>query len=67
MIWFSFAIGDMTQGIVPIPLWIPQSGMGLGLTLLTLALLLEAWSIAHRRDPTYLIAEREAAEARLAS
>lgn len=39
MVWFSFKTHDVSQGLVPVPLWIPQMGMALGLAMLLLALL----------------------------
>ena len=39
MLWFSFVTHDVSQGLVPVPLWIPQTGMTLGLVILLLALL----------------------------
>jgi TRAP-type C4-dicarboxylate transport system permease small subunit len=33
----SYTMNDMSQGLLPIPLWIPQSGMVIGLVLLCLA------------------------------
>jgi TRAP-type C4-dicarboxylate transport system permease small subunit len=38
MIWFSWTFNDVSQGLLPIPLWIPQSAMGLGLAVLFVAL-----------------------------
>jgi TRAP-type C4-dicarboxylate transport system permease small subunit len=35
----SYEIGERTAGLLPIPLWIPQIGMSLGLIVMTLALL----------------------------
>lgn len=64
MIWFSYAFGDLTQGLVPIPLWIPQTTMGLGTILLTLALLVEARRLILGKEPTYLAVEREEAAER---
>ena len=37
--WLSWDFGDMSQGIVAIPLWIPQGIMALGLIILAIALL----------------------------
>jgi TRAP-type C4-dicarboxylate transport system permease small subunit len=34
----SYQINDVSQGLVAVPLWIPQSGMALGLTILAIAL-----------------------------
>jgi TRAP-type C4-dicarboxylate transport system permease small subunit len=38
MVWESYVFGDVTSGLVPIPLWLPQTGMAIGLVLFTLAL-----------------------------
>lgn len=38
MLVWSYKLNDMSQGIVSIPLWIPQIGMALGLVLLFIAL-----------------------------
>nr|WP_298376129.1 TRAP transporter small permease [uncultured Halomonas sp.] len=38
----SIEFGEVSYGMVPVPLWIPQSAMLLGILLLTLALI-EAW------------------------
>ncbi len=35
--WLSWTMNDVSQGLLPIPLWLPQSGMVLGLALLCLA------------------------------
>lgn len=39
MVWDSWRFGDVTGGLVPLPLWLPQTGMAVGLVLFTLALL----------------------------
>jgi TRAP-type C4-dicarboxylate transport system permease small subunit len=35
---FSYVTGDVSQGLVPVPLWIPQSAMAAGVAILTVAL-----------------------------
>jgi TRAP-type C4-dicarboxylate transport system permease small subunit len=35
---FSWTTGDVSQGLVPVPLWIPQSAMAAGLAILVVAL-----------------------------
>lgn len=35
----SWEFGDMSTGIVPIPIWVPQSALALGLIVFTIALL----------------------------
>lgn len=37
MAWESHLFGDVAQGLIKTPLWIPQSAMALGLCLMTLA------------------------------
>lgn len=39
MVWDSYRFGDTSFGLLPIPLWIPQIVIPLGLTLLMLAFL----------------------------
>jgi TRAP-type C4-dicarboxylate transport system permease small subunit len=35
----SFRYNDLSEGLVPVPLWIPQSGMALGIIVLAIALI----------------------------
>ncbi len=35
----SYRLGDVSQGLVPVPLWIPQTGMALGLAIMFVAVL----------------------------
>lgn len=39
MTWTSFTLKEPSQGLVPILLWIPQSSMAAGLTMMVIALL----------------------------
>lgn len=39
MVWTSYVLNDVSQGLVPVKLWIPQSGMALGLAILLVAML----------------------------
>jgi len=39
MVWDSWRFEDVTTGLVPIPLWLPQLGMAVGLVLFTIALI----------------------------
>lgn len=58
MVYYSVTFGDLTQGLVPIPLWIPQSGMLIGLCVLTLAFLADAARMLRGLDPSYVVAGR---------
>jgi len=39
MVYISWAIKELSQGLTPVPLWIPQLGMAIGTTMLTIAML----------------------------
>ena len=49
----SIEFGDVSVGIVPIPLYIPQLGLAIGLVMLTVALIDEYVSILRGHDPSY--------------
>lgn len=49
----SHRYGDVSYGMVPVPLWIPQTAMALGLAVLTLAFADEFVSILRGARPTY--------------
>ena len=58
MAWTSHAINDVSQGLVPVPLWVPQSGMALGLAIMPIARADDLIAVLARGTPSYLIAER---------
>lgn len=53
MTWDSYDFGDLSQGVVAIPLWIPQAAMGLGLLVLTVALLEDLAAALRGRPASY--------------
>ncbi|OGA33120.1 MAG: hypothetical protein A3F75_09205 [Betaproteobacteria bacterium RIFCSPLOWO2_12_FULL_64_23] len=54
----SYQINDVSQGLVAVPLWLPQSGMALGLAIMTIALLDDLIAVFKRGTPSYLLAEQ---------
>jgi TRAP-type C4-dicarboxylate transport system permease small subunit len=54
----SYAIDDVSQGLVPVPLWVPQSGMALGLVIMSIALLDDLVTVLTGGTPSYLLAEQ---------
>ena len=58
MAWTSYAINDVSQGLVAVPLWLPQSGMALGLAIMSIALLDDLVTVLARGTPSYLAAEQ---------
>jgi len=53
----SFTYHDLSSGMVPVPLWIPQAAMAGGLIVLTIALADECLAVLRGRMPTYFRAE----------
>jgi TRAP-type C4-dicarboxylate transport system permease small subunit len=67
--WLSWRFGDMSQGVLPIPLWLPQSVMAAGLIILAVALLDELVLVLKGEYAGYQeaeTAEADAVERRLA-
>jgi TRAP-type C4-dicarboxylate transport system permease small subunit len=53
MVWTSYTLNDVSQGLVPIKLWIPQSGMALGLVILLIAFLDDLVMVVRGTAPSY--------------
>lgn len=53
MVWDSYDFGDLSSGLVAIPLWIPQVAMALGVILLEIAILEQMVLVLRGREPTY--------------
>jgi TRAP-type C4-dicarboxylate transport system permease small subunit len=63
MTFTSYQLGDVSQGLVPVPLWIPQAGMALGLVVLAIAFVDDLAAALRGRTTSYADAEaRRAAE-----
>jgi len=58
MVLTSYEIHDVSQGLVAVPLWLPQGGMALGLAIMTCALLEDLVTVLRRGTPSYLVAEQ---------
>lgn len=53
MVYQSYEFGDLTQGMIGIPLWIPQVGMAIGVVLLEVAFLEECIRFLRGKQPSY--------------
>ncbi|MDB5512061.1 MAG: C4-dicarboxylate transporter permease [Enterovirga sp.] len=53
MTWQSYAFSDMAQGVVPVPLWIPQLGFSGGLVILFVAFVDELVHVLAGGTPRY--------------
>jgi TRAP-type C4-dicarboxylate transport system permease small subunit len=49
----SYQINDVSQGLVAVPLWIPQSGMALGLAVLAIAIVDDLVAALRGRTTSY--------------
>jgi TRAP-type C4-dicarboxylate transport system permease small subunit len=63
MVWTSYTLNDVSQGLVPVKLWIPQSGMALGLVILLLAFVDDLLVAVLGGTPAYELAEAAKAQA----
>ncbi len=61
MTWDSYRFGDVSVGLVPVPIWIPQLSMAFGTVLLTVALVEQLALVARGEEPTYRRFEDEEA------
>ena len=57
MVWTSYTLHDVSQGLVPVKLWIPQSGMASGLVILLLAFVDDLLVVLSGGTTSYEIAE----------
>ena len=57
MAWTSYRLNDVSQGLVGVPLWIPQIGMALGLVVLAIALADDLLVSIGGGGPSYEVAE----------
>lgn len=53
LVWDSLRFNDLSPGIVPVPLWIPQAPVAIGLAVLTVALADEFVRVLRGGSPTY--------------
>lgn len=53
MAWTSYELNDVSQGLMPVKLWFPQSGLALGLAILLIALLDDLLAMLGGGTPSY--------------
>lgn len=60
--WESYAFGDMANGLLVVPIWIPQTSFVVGAALFLVAVLDELVGVLRGRRPTYvrMVEERHA-------
>ena len=58
-VYQSWEINDVAQGMLPLPMWIPQTSFALGVIILFIAIADELVLVIRGRTPTYVLAEEE--------
>ncbi|MEK7990773.1 MAG: TRAP transporter small permease [Thiotrichaceae bacterium] len=53
MVWQTYQYGELSQGHIPMPLWIPQSSLAIGMTILCLAFIEELIHALQGKALTY--------------
>ena len=59
----SYQFEEVSSGYIPVPIWIPQTPMALGLVIFAIALLDELVCLLRGEDPAYLRQENSAVSA----
>lgn len=57
MVWTSYLINDVSQGLLPIPLWIPQTAMAFGLLIFFVCILDDLVTMLLGGRPSYAAAQ----------
>jgi len=53
MVWESYIFEEVSHGYIPIPIWIPQVPVALGMTALNIAILDDLVAVIRKRTPSY--------------
>jgi TRAP-type C4-dicarboxylate transport system permease small subunit len=62
MTWQSWKFSDISQGVIAVPLWIPQLGFSSGLVILFIAFVDEFFHVVRGNAPRYELPKAETAE-----
>jgi TRAP-type C4-dicarboxylate transport system permease small subunit len=58
-VWESWKFKEVAQGLIKIPIWIPQLGFVIGVLIFLIAVLDELATVLRREKPAYQVAEDE--------
>jgi TRAP-type C4-dicarboxylate transport system permease small subunit len=56
LVYDSWRFHELTMGLVPILLWVPQSALFFGLAVLLIAMAEDLWALIRNKTPSYLAA-----------
>ena len=55
--WESYIFEEVSYGYIPIPIWIPQVPVALGMIMFTIAILDDLWCLLSANTASYLVHE----------
>lgn len=58
-VYQSYELNDLSQGMLPMPMWIPQTSFAVGVIILFIAVVDELVLVLRGRIPTYVLAQEE--------
>ena len=53
MVWESYIFEEVSHGYIPVPIWIPQVPVALGMIALNIAILDDLVAVIRKRTPSY--------------
>ena len=62
-VYFSYAFNEVAQGLIRVPIWIPQLSLMIGIAIFWIAVIDELLTVLRKEKPTYQIAEESRAAA----
>ena len=65
MVWDSFQFKDLSQGLIVIPIWIPQISIGIGTLVFAIAIIDDILTSLFGGEPSYMSAAAEASESHM--
>jgi TRAP-type C4-dicarboxylate transport system permease small subunit len=62
-VYDSYAFNEVAQGLIRVPIWIPQLSLVIGIAIFFVALLDEMATVLRKQKPSYQVAEEQRAAA----
>lgn len=59
LVWESYVFEEVSYGYIPIPIWMPQVPVALGVVMLNIAIIDALWSLVTGNNPSYMSHEDE--------
>jgi len=62
-VYYSYAFNEVAQGLIRVPIWIPQLSLPIGIAIFFVALIDELATVLRKQKPSYRVAEESRAAA----